>query len=66
LFPLQEGNLVSWNILTNETSVIVSHDLLASVSEGKINTFEVKIVIIIMITLILVLTTIPCFTIIAI
>jgi hypothetical protein len=40
LFPLQEGNLVSWNILTNETSVIVSHDLLASVSEGKINTFE--------------------------
>jgi hypothetical protein len=42
----QEGNLVSWNILTNETSVIVSKELLASVSEGKTAHFCLKINII--------------------
>lgn len=30
----QAGNLVSWNIESHETTVIVSQDLLASVSEG--------------------------------
>ena len=33
---MQEGNLVTWDLTTNETTILVSHDLLASVSPGAV------------------------------
>ena len=31
-FTVQAGNLVTWDLTTNETTVLVSHDLLTSIS----------------------------------
>merc|ERR1712223_234146 len=31
-----EGNLVTWDLTTNETTILVSHDLLSSVSPGAV------------------------------
>lgn len=33
---MQEGNLVTWDLTTNETTILVSHDLLSSVSPGAV------------------------------
>ena len=33
---MQEGNLVTWDLTTNETTILVSHDLLSSVSLGAV------------------------------
>ena len=33
---MQEGNLVTWDLTTQETTILVSHDLLSSVSPGAV------------------------------